>query len=71
MASETTSAVFSRLFQYCTSHRIPMPPLEYEGFELVLTDDLIRFCDQENMSLDWLICGVVHADRNNRRAQKP
>ena len=59
MASTTTERAFSRLLQYCTSHRIPMPPLEYEGDELLLTDELIRFCVDEDMSLDWLVRGVV------------
>ena len=61
MASETTERTFSRLLQYCTSHGLPLPELEYEDGELTMSDGLLEFCASEGISLDWLVCGEVES----------
>lgn len=54
MASDITNRAVSNLTMYCDSMGIPLPPLEYEDHELVMSDDLLQFVIQEGMSLDWL-----------------
>lgn len=51
-----------RLAWFCAHFELTPPPLAYDDDEpdaLLLTDELIGFCEREGLSLDWFFSGHV------------
>lgn len=51
-----------RIEWFCKHFNVEPPKLEYDDDEpdqILLTSDLIRWCQLEGINLDWLFCGMV------------
>lgn len=51
-----------RIAWFCEHFQVTPPELEYDEEEpdaFLLTDELVKWCSCEGVSLDWLFCGGV------------
>lgn len=61
-ASANMKTPEGRLAWFCAHFELIAPTLEYDPDEpdaILLTDDIIEFCNNEGMSLDWFFWGHV------------
>lgn len=49
-----------RLDWFCRRFDAEPPQLEYEDGDILLTDELIKFCGREGMSIDWFFLGDLN-----------